>query len=83
MAWMKNPKPVYDIDSVPELDCGPYDPDSNCPTKENFRFDSANNIPPELFEVYMNSCAPPKPPYFPWLNNPEGLLDIPIPPGST
>lgn len=83
MAWMKNPKPISEINDVDELSCSPFDPDTSCRTAYNYRFDTSNNIPPELYEVYMKTCTPPQPPYFPWLNNPFGMEDIPIPPGST
>lgn len=83
MAWMKNPKPVHMIDDLSELNCPAFDPATTCPTQNNYHFDTTNNIPPELFEVYMKSCTKPQPPYFPWLYNPYGEENIPIPPGST
>ncbi|KAK8381730.1 hypothetical protein O3P69_015052 [Scylla paramamosain] len=78
LAWMKDPKPVDQIDNIPEITCPPLDPETTCPSHNTYYFGPENNIPPQMSSMYMTTCTKPKPPYYPWLYNPYGLEDIPI-----
>ncbi|KAK8746157.1 hypothetical protein OTU49_017270, partial [Cherax quadricarinatus] len=74
LAWVKNPVPLDDIDSIDEFGC--YEPESNCVDTKIFKFTTENNLPVEVDAIYMGSCTLVQPKYYPWIYNPLGDQNI-------